>query len=175
MTEPEIHAESQFLLRSHPFTGKRANYNDKQADKKEIDAQPLPARFIAGNRRCHEQARGQPGGGNPKNPKLGVPGAGHGIGQPFAQWNSVEAVALHAVMRGDGAQPHLYHDEGRHDPEIFQDRLHGRRCLEREQRVGLWHVPRFFGVLMPLHGKIPHHGTDSREQHHKADHRPDND
>ena len=65
--------------------GQRADHDDQQADEQEVHARALELRLVAGDGRGDEQARGQPGGGDPEDAELRVPGAGHGVGQPLGQ------------------------------------------------------------------------------------------
>ncbi len=64
-----------------------------------------------------------------------MPGARHAVGKPAVQWDAVEAGAFHAVVRGQGAEPHLNHPQGGDDEEIFHRGALRRRGPEPEQRI----------------------------------------
>ncbi len=65
-----------------------------------------------------------------------MPGARHAVGKPAVQRNAVEAGAFHAVVRGQGAEPHLHHPQGGNHEEILDRGALRWRGPESEQRVG---------------------------------------
>ena len=77
------------------------------------------------------QSGRQPRGGDPEDPELDVPGAGHDVGEPLAERDAVERVPLHSVVGGDDAHDDLNEDQSGDDEEVFQRRLLRRRQLRR--------------------------------------------
>ena len=76
----------------------------------------LELRFLAADQRADEQAGGQPGGGDPEDADLHVPGAGDAVGQNVRDLDAVEAVAFDAVVRRDHAQQDLHQDQAPRRP-----------------------------------------------------------
>ena len=72
--EIEILHKAQLLHDSHPLSCKRPHDYHQQSNKQEIHSQSLVFWLLAGYSRGNEQPCGQPGGGNPENGKLYMPG-----------------------------------------------------------------------------------------------------
>ncbi len=104
MAEPMVHRETEFLLDAENLSGHRAADDDQQADEKKIHAEPLELRLVSRHGGRDEQTGGKPRGCDPENSKLRVPGASDGIGEPFAQRNSIKTIPFNSVMRSDGAK-----------------------------------------------------------------------
>src|SRR5207237_527957 len=105
-----------------------------------------------------------------ENAELRVPGASDGVGEPFAERDSVKSVAFHSVVRGDGAETDLDDDECGNDPEIFLDGFHRRRGFQREQWIAFGKFHFFFvAFVVALHGEIPNQRADAAEERYEAD------
>ena len=106
-----------------------------------------------------------------KHAELYMPGPSHAVRQPLREREAVETIALDPVMSGDDAQQDLHEDHGRHDPEILDCRLLGRRGLPANNRVGFG--DRLGGAFLRLRGVPPDHRSDPGEQHDDAYAGPD--
>src|SRR5579884_2255859 len=107
MAEPEPGVTVQFLLHAQPLAGQGTNDDDQEGGEEDVDEEALPLRFTSADGRSDEQAGGQPGGGDPEDAQLRVPGAHDGVGQNLVQRNAVETGAFDAVVCGDGSQADL--------------------------------------------------------------------
>ena len=143
VAEPEIErAGGDMAVDREPFAGERSDDDHQQADEQEIDAEALELRFSAAQQRRDIEPGGQPGGRDPQDGELRVPGAGHRIGEIFRHRQAVEALALDRVMRGDDAEQHLREEHCGDDEEIFRRRAHRRRDGGAAEQVGRREFPR---------------------------------
>ena len=104
--EPQ-RAARQHLLDAQPLARHRAEHHDEQRAEQHVHAEPLVPRLDAADRRTDVEAGRQPGGGNPEDAELQVPGARDGVGQDPVERDAVEPDALDAVVRGDDAEHDL--------------------------------------------------------------------
>ena len=165
--EPQV---AELLLDAHPFAGKRSDDNGDHRDEQYIHAKPLSFRFSAADCRNDVQAGRQPGGGDPENSDLQMPGARDRIGQPFRKRDSVEAAAFDTVVGDDRAQRDLDHPQRRHHEEVFDRGFLRRRGTQTEQRIASRHDTG--GGFVILRSEVPDHAADGRQQQDKADDAP---
>ena len=130
--EPQV---AKLLLDAEPFAGQRTAHHKHQRAEQHIDAQALVLRFMPADCRADVQAGRQPRGGDPEDGDLQVPGARDGVGQVFVEREAVEALAFHAVVRGDGAHQDLHAPEDHDHEEVLDGRTLRRRGRGAEERV----------------------------------------
>src|SRR5262249_47080629 len=77
VAEPEPDVPGELLLDAQPLAGQRAADHEDQGGEQDVDAQALALRLAAADGRGHEQAGRQPGGRDPEDAELQVPGPRH--------------------------------------------------------------------------------------------------
>ena len=149
VAEPEVRRVAELLLDAEPLARHRADDDDQQADEQEVDAQPLELRLVARDGRGHEQPGGQPGGGDPEDAELRVPGAGHRSRAATSRAGCRRSPSPRR-RSGRSATPRPIWTTIRavDDPEVFQRRLHRGRRPQRQQRV-------FVGQLVARRPRLP--------------------
>ncbi len=170
VTEPEVLRQAELVHHRHPLAGERAHHDQDQADEQEVDTQPLELRLMPGDSRGQVQAGGQPGGCDPQDRQLGMPGTGQRIGQDFSQRQTIRGLAFDLVVRGGRAQQDLHQEQAHHHPEVLAHRAHRRRDPDLQRRVGLgWNQ----WFLLRVEGRVvPDQQRDAGDHQQDAEHRP---
>ena len=118
--EPERPAR-EHLLHAEPLPCHRTEHHHQQRPEQHVDAEPLELRLAAADGRPDVQAGRQPGGRDPEDSELEVPGAGHGVRQDGVDWDPVEAAPFDSVVGHEHSERDLEQQEPSDGPEI----LHG--------------------------------------------------
>ena len=97
VTEPEP-VLTQLVVHSKPFPAQTAEHHDGQGAQQDDDAGPLALGLTTAHERGEEEATGHPGGGDPENGQLQVPGADDVAGQECRKIKTVEGAGIGAVV-----------------------------------------------------------------------------
>ncbi|MPM33623.1 hypothetical protein SDC9_80200 [bioreactor metagenome] len=156
-----------------PLADHGAGHHDDERPEQHVDAEPLVLRLATADGRGDVQTGGEPGGGDPQDAELGVPGAGHCVRQDLVDRDAVERAALDAVVGADDADGDLRHEQGTDDVEVLDRRALRRGGPVAEQRVALRHLVGGRGLLViGVVIVVPDHAGDAAEQQDEADDAP---
>jgi hypothetical protein len=86
----------ELVLHAHPLAGERSHHNQEQCAEQNVHAESLELRFLAADERSNEEPGGQPGGGDPEDSDLDMPGSRDAIRQDVRDLHPVESVTFHA-------------------------------------------------------------------------------
>ena len=94
-----------------------------------------PRRLGAADERREEEAARHPGGGDPEDRELQVPGAQQVVGEPAREVEAVEGARLDAVVGERAAGERLEQEQQRDDREVEADRPLARRERPARERA----------------------------------------
>ena len=134
--------EREILLHGQPLAHQGATDHHHQGAEEDVHPEALVPRLGAAEQRRQVEAGGEPGGGDPEDAQLQMPGARHRVGEVLRQGEAEDPVALDAVVRRERAHDHLEHHHAHDDDEVLVGGALARGRRQPEEGIGLGEVRR---------------------------------
>ena len=126
VAEPEPEAAQQ-VVDACPFSEEAAEDHEGQGPQEHQHPEPLALGFRTAHQGRQEEPPGHPGGGDPEDGQLQVPGARQVVGQDGGQIEAIEGARFHTVVGQRAAQGRLDQEEDGDHGEVEAERLLARR------------------------------------------------